>query len=83
MDNLAVVIFSCDKNEELWPIFNKCLNKYWKNHPKVYLLTETMQYPYFETINYNYDINHWSTRIRHSLNDILEDNIIFICDDCF
>ena len=83
MNNLAIVIFSCDKNEELWPIFYHCLNKYWNNHPKTYLLTETIQSSYFDTINYNYDVEQWSKRIRYSLNDIKEDNIIFICDDCF
>ena len=56
MDDLAIVIFSCDKNEELWPIFYKCLNKYWANHPKAYLLTETIPCSLFETINYDFDV---------------------------
>ena len=83
MDDLAIVIFSCDKNEELWPIFYKCLNKYWANHPKAYLLTETIPCSLFETINYDFDVEHWSNRMRCSFNDIKENNIIFICDDCF
>jgi hypothetical protein len=83
MNNLAIVVFSCDKNEELWPAFNKCLDKYWPNHPVTYLLTETLNYPNFITINHNYDFEKWTKRIRESLNDIKEDNLIFICDDCF
>lgn len=83
MDNFAIVIFSCDKNEELWPAFNQCLNKYWKNHPKTYLFTETLKCPLFETINHDYDVSRWTTRIRESLNDIKEEKILFICDDCF
>ena len=83
MKNLAIVIFSCDKNEEQWSPFMRLLNKYWLKHPKVYLLTETIKCPFIETINYNYDLNHWTNRIRSSLNDIKEEYIIFISDDCF
>ena len=83
MDDLAIVCFSCDNNEEVWPTFMTCLDKYWPNHPITYLLTETLSYPYMHTINYNYDINSWSTRIYKSLEDIKENKIVFICDDCF
>lgn len=83
MNNLAIVVYSCDKNEEVWPAFRTCLNKYWVDHPVVYLLTETISYPYFNTICYDYDLGYWTKRIRASLKDVKEDKIIFICDDCF
>ena len=67
----------------MWPIFSICLNKYWPNHPRVYLLTETKTSPLIDTICYNYPLNKWTTRIIKSLNDIKESKVVFICDDVF
>lgn len=83
MNDLAIVCFSCDKNEEVWPTFIQCLDKYWPNHPTTYLLTETLTFPLMNTICFDYNLNQWSTRIYKSLETIKEDKIIFICDDCF
>ena len=83
MNDVAVVVFSCDKNEELWPIFYQCLEKYWPNHPHTYLLTETINSPIMETITLNYDLDHWTNRMRESLKMIPNNKIVFICDDCF
>lgn len=83
MNNLAIVVFSCDKNEECWPLFIHCLDKYWSNHPKVYLLTETKKDDNFISITKNYKLDHWTKRIRESLEEIKESHILFICDDCF
>lgn len=83
MDDLAIVCFSCDKNDEVWPTFKILLDKYWPNHPETYLLTETINSPLMKTINYNYSLDQWTTRIIRSLQDIEENIILFICDDCF
>lgn len=83
MKNVAIAVFSCDNNDELWPAFMHCLDKYWPNHPKTYLLTETLKSPLMKTINKNYPLSEWSKRIRESLKEIPEDKVVFICDDCF
>ena len=83
MNDLAIVIFSCDNNEELWPVWYHCVNKYWSNHPNIYLLTETKSSDLFKTISCPYELDKWTVRIRESLNIIKEKKIIFICDDCF
>lgn len=83
MNELAIAIYSCDKNEEVWPVFYHCLNKYWNNHPNIYLLTETIKCPYMNTISLDYDLDHWTTRIRNSLKMIKEKYVIFISDDLF
>ena len=83
MEDFAIVIFSCDKNDDLWPIFNHCLNKYWSDHPKTYLFTETKQCKYFNTINFDYPLDKWTVRMRNSLDMVKEKKILFICDDCF
>ena len=83
MNDLAIVIFSCDKNEELWPICHHFINKYWPNHPNIYLLTESVKSPLFNTISIPYELDKWTIRIRESLKTIKENKVIFICDDCF
>ena len=83
MDDLSIVVFSCDENEELWPIFHHYLNKYWPNHPRTYLLTETKHSSDFITICINTPIERWSARIREALRIIPDTKVIFICDDCF
>ncbi len=83
MNDLAIVCFSCDKNEEAWPTFKTCLDKYWPGHPTTFLLTETLHCPLMNTINYDYGLDQWSTRMYKSLENIREKYIIFICDDCF
>ena len=83
MDDLAIVVFSCDKNEELWPIFLHFLDKNWPDHPKTYLFTESIFSPLISTITHPCKIKHWTRRIRKSLMDIKENKVIFICDDCF
>ena len=83
MDDFAIVVFSCDKNDEVWPVFKHCLDKYWDNHPNTYLLTETIKYNEIKTICRNYEIDKWTRRIRESLEEIPENNLLFICDDCF
>ncbi len=83
MEDFAIVIFSCDKNDDLWPVFNHCLNKYWKDHPITYLLTETKKCKFFKTINFDYPLEKWSLRMRKSLLMVKEKKILFICDDVF
>ena len=83
MEDFAIVMFSCDKNYDLWPIFKHCLDKYWKDHPTTYLFTETKKCNYFNTINFNYPLDKWTLRMRQSLSMVKEKKILFICDDCF
>ena len=83
MDDLAIVCFSCDLNDEVWPTFMTCLNKYWPNHPTTYLFTESLNSPLMKTINHDLELDKWTTRMYLSLQDIAEEKILFICDDCF
>lgn len=83
MNDLAIVCYSCDKNEEVWPIYKKCIDKYWPNHPNIYLLNETKKCDFINTICFDYDLDHWTIRIRKSLEEIKENYIIFMSDDIF
>ena len=83
MDDFAIVVYSCDKDEDLWPISKKCFDKYWPNHPKMYLFNETKKSDLFDTITFNYELDKWTTRIKKSLNEVKEKYILFVCDDVF
>ena len=83
MDDLSIVVFSTDNNEELWPIFHHYLEKYWPNHPRTYLLTESKHSSLFITIGINIPFERWSARIREALKIIPDSRVLFISDDCF
>ena len=80
---MKIVVFSCDKNADLFEPFKKCLDKYWKGHPEVVYITETIKNPYYKTICKNYDINLWTRKIREALKEIDDNIILFINDDGF
>lgn len=74
---------SCDKNEDLFEPFYVCLEKYWKNHPEVIYSTESVINPYYKTISLNYDLEHWTDRVRETVKKIDDDYILFMVDDIF
>lgn len=80
---MKILVLSCDKNEDTFEPFNHCMEKYWKNHPEVIYTTETIKNPYYKTINYNEPLEKWTKRIRQTLNDIDDNEILIMIDDCF
>ena len=80
---MVILVLSCDKNEDLWYPFYKCIEKYYPNHPEIIYATETKQNPYYKTISKDYPLELWTKRIRETLYEI-EDNIILtMMDDDF
>ena len=59
------------------------MEKYYKNHPKVIYSKETKVNPYYETISKNYPIEKWTKRIRETLKEIEDNEILFMIDDIF
>lgn len=80
---MVIVVLACDKNTDLFYPFHYCLEKYYKNHPEVIYLTETIKNPYYKTINKNYPLEQWTKRIRESLKEITDDEILLMIDDIF
>lgn len=80
---MKVLVLSCDKNEDIFEPFHHCIEKYWKDHPEVIYATETIKNPYYKTICYNYPLENWTTRIRKTLGDIDDEQILLIIDDFF
>lgn len=80
---MKILVLSCDKNEDIFYAFHHCIEKYYKGHPEVIYATETIDNPYYKTIKYNYPLDNWTTRIRKTLEDIKDNHILIMIDDCF
>lgn len=80
---MVLLVLSCDKNTDIFDAFRHCLEKYWKDHPDVIYAMETKQNPYYKTICHEADISVWTKRIRATLEDIDDDQILLIMDDFF
>lgn len=77
----SILVLSCDKYEACWKPFIKLLNKYYPNHPEVYLSTETKDFKDMKVINTNSDI--WSVRFKEALKKIPTDYVLILLDDFF
>lgn len=80
---MVIVVCSCDKNKDLFYLFYHCMEKYYPNHPKIIYSTETIKNPYYETINKNYPLEKWTKRIRETLKEIPDNEILLMIDDIF
>ena len=80
---MKILVLSCDKNEDTFEPFYHCMEKYWKNHPEIIYTTETIKNPYYKTINHNEPLEKWTKRIRKTLKEIDDSQILIMIDDCF
>lgn len=80
---MKILVLSCDKNEETFEAFHHCMEKYYKGHPEVIYATETIKNPYYKTICKNYPLEIWTKRIRETLKEIEDTQILIIMDDFF
>lgn len=80
---MKILVASCDKNTETFKAFYHCMEKYWEKHPEVIYTTETEINPYYKTITHNIPLENWTKRIRMTLNDIDDEQILLMIDDCF
>lgn len=78
---MVLLVLSCDKYEPCWKPFFTLLDKYWKDHPKAYLVTESKKCEYCDTININSDV--WSNRFLGALREIEDDKVLVMLDDFF
>ena len=80
---MKILVLSSDNNIDLFDPFHHCMEKYWKKHPEVIYTTETIKNPYYKTICKNYPLEIWSKRIRETLQEIDDNQILIMVDDCF
>ena len=80
---MKILVLSCDKNDDTFEAFHHCIEKYYPSHPEIIYATETIKNPYYKTISYNIPLERWTERIRKTLNDIDDEQILIIMDDYF
>lgn len=84
MNNITLLIGSCDSYSFLWENFIKLCDKYWEPKCKKIIVSENLKYD-----NNNYEFFtpganlNWSDRIIAAINNIETDFIFFILDDYF
>ena len=83
IDNLALLVCSCDNYSDIWEPFFKLWNKYSGLDIPVYITTETVECPYARTLSFNYPLDKRTGRIRDALKEIPEKYVIVMDEDCF
>jgi len=85
MKNLAIVIGTCDSHSFLWKGWWHYFKKNWNCDYPIYFLNETKDAPFAVTnIKVNLpDMSVWTKRIRESIMQIPEDDLLFMTEDAF
>lgn len=83
MKNMAILVCSCDKYEDVWNPMFEMFYKFWPDCPyDVYLLTNNKTYNHdrVKTITTGDDVS-WSKAFRKALNEINEEYVLIIMED--
>ena len=87
MDNLSLVVSSCDKYSSAWRPYFELLKIYWPEHPEdIHLISETKKYVdnQLNIINHNFPKSYtWSERLYETLKSIKSEYILFSLEDFF
>jgi hypothetical protein len=81
--DLSILVLSCDKYSDLWPIFFCALKKNWPDCPfPISLSTGFMSYPVknIRTLHYGDDVD-WSTNVLKSLEAIESSHVLILLED--
>jgi len=85
MDNLSILVVSCDAYSDLWDPFFKLFNQFWADCPySVYLQTNIKNYPSdaVKTIQVGKDID-WSSNLITALDAIPTQHVLLLLEDFF
>lgn len=87
--DFGIIVSSCDKYSDIWPIFFKLFKKYGNELTEcsIYLNTESKKFS-FEGLNIICPNDFsafvpWGKRLRNCLDSVKEDYVLFLLDDFF
>ena len=85
MDNIAIVVMSCDSYSDLWDGFFETKERFWKDCPfNTYLVTNNKQCDLKHAVSIKCgDEFNWVGRLRECLKTIKEDTIILMLEDYY
>ena len=90
MNDIAILVNSCDAYSDLWPFFFRLLKKNWENieSHNIYLNTETVSkydagLPITIINTRQEGADQWGKRVINCLNHIKENYVVLLMDDFF
>ena len=83
MNEVSVLIYSCDKYSDAWGPFFTLFFRYWDCPYPVYLATETEQCLLPDVKTINTEAETWTERIRAAVEQIPTEYVIGMCEDFF
>lgn len=81
--SIAVLVVSCDKYADLWPIFTSQFRRYWPDCPfPRYIMSNVSEASFegFETLRIGTDVS-WSDNLLSALDRIGEDYVLLFLED--
>ena len=80
---MIIAVLSCDKNEDTFLPFCHFMERYYPNHPEIIYFTEGIINPFYKTIPIKRTLEKWTKGFREFLNQIDDEQILLMIDDCF
>ena len=80
---MVITVLSCSKNEDTFLPFCHFMERYYPNHPRIVYLTDGIKNPFYETIPVKNNLETWTRGFREFLNQIEDDYVLLMIDDCF
>ena len=80
---MNIAVLSCDKNEDTFLPFCHFMERYYPNHPEIIYFTDGIINPFYKTIPVKRTLDKWTKGFREFLNQIDDEQILLMIDDCF
>lgn len=80
---MKIIVLSCSKNEDTFEPFHYCMEKYYPGHPEIVYFSDGIINPYYKTIVVNMTLENWTQGFREFLNQIDDEKLLLMIDDCF
>lgn len=80
---MVIIVLSCSKNEDTFVPFHTLMERYYPDHPRIVYFTDGITNPYYETISVKNYLDTWTIGFREFLNNIEDDYVLLMIDDCF
>ena len=80
---MIIAVLSCDKNEDTFLPFCHFMERYYSNHPEIIYFTDGIINPFYKTIPVKRTLDKWTKGFRKFLNQIDDEQILLMIDDCF
>lgn len=80
---MKIIVLSCSLNEDTFLPFCHFMERYYPNHPEIIYFTDGIINPFYKTIPIKMTLDKWTMGFREFLNQIPDDKVLLMIDDCF